>query len=164
MESLGGDQLWFDRFVAEHAAIVYYWVLIGMYLLSPKDAYVFSELVEWHATDTYEVFVQANADALAELPPPLVAANYYRNQDLYMVRRAMMCCIALCCAAGWLAGWLAAHGRGACLRGARLSIEMSQARPRSGGTGDTRRAQARAQALTLLPPPAAVRRLPPPPV
>lgn len=53
MESLGGDQLWFDRFLAEHAAILYYWVLIVMYLLSPKNAYAFSELVEWHATDTY---------------------------------------------------------------------------------------------------------------
>lgn len=53
MESLGGDQLWFDRFLAEHSAILYYWVLILMYLLSPKNAYAFSELVEWHATDTY---------------------------------------------------------------------------------------------------------------
>ncbi|KIZ00464.1 Alternative oxidase 4, chloroplastic/chromoplastic [Monoraphidium neglectum] len=26
MESLGGDLLWFDRFVAEHAALAYYWV------------------------------------------------------------------------------------------------------------------------------------------
>lgn len=53
MESLGGDQLWFDRFLAEHSALAYYWVLIVMYLLSPKNAYAFSELVEWHATDTY---------------------------------------------------------------------------------------------------------------
>lgn len=53
MESLGGDALWFDRFVAEHSAIVYYWGLVLMYMLSPKDAYAFSELVEWHATDTY---------------------------------------------------------------------------------------------------------------
>jgi len=50
MEALGGDQLWFDRFVAEHSALTYYWVLILMYLFSPKDAYAFSELVEWHAT------------------------------------------------------------------------------------------------------------------
>lgn len=49
MEALGGDQLWFDRFVAEHSALSYYWVLILMYLFSPKDAYAFSELVEWHA-------------------------------------------------------------------------------------------------------------------
>jgi ubiquinol oxidase len=53
MESLGGDQLWFDRFLAEHAALAYYWGLILMYLLSPKNAYAFSELVEHHAADTY---------------------------------------------------------------------------------------------------------------
>lgn len=29
MESLGGDRLWFDRFLAEHAAVFYYWVMIG---------------------------------------------------------------------------------------------------------------------------------------
>jgi ubiquinol oxidase len=61
MESLGGDQLWFDRFLAEHSALLYYWVLIFMYLLSPKNAYAFSELVEWHATDTY---TQVSQDTL----------------------------------------------------------------------------------------------------
>ena len=25
MESLGGDQLWIDRFMAQHAAVFYYW-------------------------------------------------------------------------------------------------------------------------------------------
>jgi hypothetical protein len=53
MESLGGDQLWFDRFCAQHAAILYYWALVICYMLSPKFAYLFSELVEWHAADTY---------------------------------------------------------------------------------------------------------------
>jgi ubiquinol oxidase len=86
MESLGGDQLWFDRFIAQHAALLYYWVLIAIYLFSPKLAYAFSELVELHATDTYEQFVETNQEALAQLPPPLVAAAYYRNEDLYMVR------------------------------------------------------------------------------
>lgn len=54
MESLGGDTAWFDRFVAQHAAIVYFWLVIVMYALSPRHAYQFSELVEGHATDTYE--------------------------------------------------------------------------------------------------------------
>jgi hypothetical protein len=54
MESLGGDEAWFDRFVAQHSAIVYYWFLILFYALSPKYAYAFSELVEGHATDTYD--------------------------------------------------------------------------------------------------------------
>ncbi len=53
MEALGGDLLWFDRFVAEHAALLYYWVCIGFYMAAPKHAYQFSELVEWHAVDTY---------------------------------------------------------------------------------------------------------------
>ena len=32
MESLGGDSLWLDRFMAQHGALVYYWVLIGTQL------------------------------------------------------------------------------------------------------------------------------------
>lgn len=46
MEALGGDQLWIDRFMAEHAAVFYYWVLVAMYLVSPSASYAFSELVE----------------------------------------------------------------------------------------------------------------------
>ena len=46
MESLGGDQFWIDRFMAQHAAVFYYWVLIGFFALFPSLAYMFSELVE----------------------------------------------------------------------------------------------------------------------
>lgn len=53
MESLGGDQLWLDRFLAQHAAIVYYWILVVLFVVSPKLAYNFSELIEAHAVDTY---------------------------------------------------------------------------------------------------------------
>ena len=28
MESLGGDQKWLDRFMAQHAAVIYYWILV----------------------------------------------------------------------------------------------------------------------------------------
>ncbi|GIL66978.1 hypothetical protein Vafri_20475 [Volvox africanus] len=84
MESLGGDQLWFDRFCGLHAAVVYYWILLGLYFFSPELAYNFSELIEAHAVDTYGEFVDANEELLKSLPPPLVAAMYYRSQDLYM--------------------------------------------------------------------------------
>eukprot|EP00971_Amphidinium_carterae_P190452 3779769-Amphidinium_carterae.1 len=30
MESLGGDQRWFDRFLAQHGAVAYYWILVGL--------------------------------------------------------------------------------------------------------------------------------------
>jgi hypothetical protein len=33
-------------------------------------------------------FVETNKEKLSELPPPLAAAAYYRNEDLYMVREA----------------------------------------------------------------------------
>jgi hypothetical protein len=60
MESLGGDSAWFDRFVAFHAAIVYYWILILSYAISPKYAYHFSELIEGHAVDTYGGMLHAS--------------------------------------------------------------------------------------------------------
>lgn len=34
MESLGGDRLWIDRFFAQHAAVLYYWVRAGRLLLN----------------------------------------------------------------------------------------------------------------------------------
>lgn len=84
MESLGGDQLWVDRFMAQHAAVVYYIVLLVLFAFSPNLAYNFSELIEAHAVDTYGEFVDANESLLKSLPPPLVAASYYRSADLYM--------------------------------------------------------------------------------
>lgn len=89
MEALGGDQLWVDRFLAMHASIAYYWFLLLFYLISPKIAYNFAELVEYHAVDTYTEFVEVNEELLKSLPPPLVAVQYYRGDDLYMVRLSL---------------------------------------------------------------------------
>lgn len=84
MEALGGDQRWRDRFLAQHAAIVYYWLLVGLWLLSPSLSYNFSELIEAHAVDTYGEFVEANRAALAELPAPSVTCQYYNGPDLFL--------------------------------------------------------------------------------
>lgn len=46
MEALGGDLRWGDRFLAEHAAVFYYWVLVAIYLISPSASYQFMEMVE----------------------------------------------------------------------------------------------------------------------
>lgn len=139
------------RFLAEHAALSYYWLLIIFYLISPKVAYNFMQRVEHHASDTYgqwswrqlsmlacaglpwcscigfvcalcacicplpphsvtimlaglgccllpcatqpmnplhnpaaEEFLETNREVLKTIPPPMVALNYYRNQDLYL--------------------------------------------------------------------------------
>jgi len=83
MEALGGDQRWADRFVAQHSAILYYWILTLVFLASPALSYKFSELLEGHAVDTYGEFVDANEAALRALPPPQAAVDYYGGDDLY---------------------------------------------------------------------------------
>ena len=46
MESLGGDLRWVDRFLGEHAAVMYYWVLVVIFMISPAASYQFMEMVE----------------------------------------------------------------------------------------------------------------------
>ena len=84
MESLGGDRLWIDRFLARHAAIAYLLVLNHLWLLSPSLAYNFSELIEFHAVDTYGEFVDENEELLRRLPAPRAATDYYEGRDLYL--------------------------------------------------------------------------------
>lgn len=83
MESLGGNSEWMDRFIAEHAAVVYYWIVVILFMLEPGLAYNFSHLVEEHAYVTYTEFVEQNEAILREIAPPPVAVSYYRTGDLY---------------------------------------------------------------------------------
>lgn len=84
MESLGGDREWKDRFIAYHGVIVYYWALVALYMLKPELSYNFSHLIENHAVDTYEQFLDENEEILKKLPPPAIAKNYYKTGDLYL--------------------------------------------------------------------------------
>lgn len=84
MEALGGSDRWFDRFVAQHMAVGYYWLVLGLYLYNPTMAYNLNQAIEEHAFATYDAFVKENADELRKLPAPQVARDYYRDGDLYM--------------------------------------------------------------------------------
>lgn len=84
MESLGGANFWGDRLLARATALVYYWIIILVYLVSPKAAYHFMELVEEHAYASYDKFLKAEAETLKQNPAPDVAVQYYRDGDLYM--------------------------------------------------------------------------------
>lgn len=84
MEELGGANFWGDRLLARTAALIYYWVIAALYLVSPRSAYHFMELVEGHAYATYDKFLKAEADTLKTQPAPDVAVKYYRDGDLYM--------------------------------------------------------------------------------
>jgi len=77
MESLGGDQKWWVRFLAQHSAIVYFYILCFLWALSPSLSYRFSELLETHAVNTYSVFIEENEQLLKELPPSMAAIEYY---------------------------------------------------------------------------------------
>lgn len=89
MEALGGDKRWTDRFLARHAAFIYFWVLCGIFFLSPALAYNFSELIEAHAVDTYEEFLDANEERLKALPAPQIAVLYYGGSESYSMRGTM---------------------------------------------------------------------------
>ncbi|KAL4334014.1 hypothetical protein GQ457_07G028060 [Hibiscus cannabinus] len=84
MEELGGNSWWFDRFLAQHIAVFYYFMTVFMYALSPRMAYHFSECVESHAFETYDKFIKAQGDELKKKPAPEVAIKYYTGGDLYL--------------------------------------------------------------------------------
>jgi len=84
MESLGGNQLFFDRFVAQHIAFFYYWLVVILYMVSPAVAYDLNKHVEQHAYATYDEFLTSHADELRAQPAPQVAIDYYQKGDLYM--------------------------------------------------------------------------------
>ena len=84
MESLGGNHRWIDRFIAQHIAVAYYWVVVLLYMLSPKYAYYLMELIENHAYHTYDNHLKTHEAELKAQPAPQVAIDYYRDGDLYM--------------------------------------------------------------------------------
>lgn len=76
MESLGGDSLWWNRFLARHGAMAYYVVLMFLYAFSPRIAYLSSELLEMHAVDTYREFYESNESVLRQMPLTPSAYEY----------------------------------------------------------------------------------------
>ncbi|XP_058070822.1 ubiquinol oxidase 4, chloroplastic/chromoplastic [Magnolia sinica] len=84
MEELGGNSMWFDRFLARHIAIFYYFMTALMYIISPRMAYHFSECVEKHAYSTYDKFIKLQGEELKRMPAPEIAVKYYTEGDLYL--------------------------------------------------------------------------------
>ena len=82
MESLGGSEKFVDRFVAQHIAFFYYWLVIAVYMTSPAIAYDLNKHVEQHAYNTYDEFLESHGEELKLLPAPKVAIDYYQVGDL----------------------------------------------------------------------------------
>tara|TARA_Y100000389_G_C17450690_1_gene514579 strand:- start:457 stop:1368 length:912 start_codon:yes stop_codon:yes gene_type:complete len=81
MESLGGNSKWWNRFLATHGGMAYYGVLLILFMISPRTAYLSSELLEMHAVDTYTEFYESNETILKQLPPTQEGLNYFRYAD-----------------------------------------------------------------------------------
>lgn len=84
MEALGGNKAFLDRFIAQHIAFFYYWLVVALYMISPAVAYDLNKHVEQHAFETYNAFLEENATELKKLPPPQVALDYYEKQNPYL--------------------------------------------------------------------------------
>lgn len=82
MESLGGTEEFGDRFIAQHIAFFYYWIVVSLYIVSPATAYNLNMYVERHAFDTYDKFLKSHGEELKQQPAPQVAIDYYQNGDL----------------------------------------------------------------------------------
>lgn len=80
MEELGGSKSWVDRFLAQHTAVLYYWVVVALYFVAPSLAYNLSEQIEKHAYETYDGFIKQNAEILKTLPAPKIATEYYEQK------------------------------------------------------------------------------------
>ena len=84
MESLGGADRWFDRFVAQHISVGYYLLALGLYFWNPTMSYNLNQYIEEHAFLTYDQFLKEKEEELKAQPAPQVALDYYRDGDLYM--------------------------------------------------------------------------------
>lgn len=84
MEELGGSAFWGDCLLAKTTALIYYWIITALYVVSPNSAYHFMELVEQHAHASYQKYLKDHETELKAQPAPEVAVQYYRDGDLYM--------------------------------------------------------------------------------
>lgn len=83
-EALGGGERAIDRWISRIGVLAYYWILVFVYMIAPKSAYYFNQLIEERAYHTYDKFLKEHEDWLKTQPPPEVAINYYCTGDLYM--------------------------------------------------------------------------------
>ena len=53
MELREGNKYWIDRFFAKHLVLLYFWIMVGYYLINPTNAYDINMKIEKHAFKTY---------------------------------------------------------------------------------------------------------------
>ena len=84
MESLGGNSSVVDRTLAQTMAFGYYWYVTVVYAFSEQAAYHLSELIEDHAFNTYNTFLEINEEKLKSMPVPSIASKYYEQENPFL--------------------------------------------------------------------------------
>jgi len=84
MEALGGNKNIIDRTLAQTMAFFYYWYVVLVYFISEEAAYHLSELIEDHAYETYDEFLQNHGDRLKQMPVPEIAYKYYMEENSFL--------------------------------------------------------------------------------
>ena len=67
MEKRGGDRFWIDRFFARHLVLVYYWIMVFYYFLSPANAYDVNIKIPRGTPLYYVRFYSRKSDSLFSL-------------------------------------------------------------------------------------------------
>jgi hypothetical protein len=62
MERRGGADHWVDRAFARHLVLLYYWIMVVYYSISPVNAYHINEQIEHHAAHTYDKYLTTHPD------------------------------------------------------------------------------------------------------
>ncbi len=78
---LGGLDIWVDRFVARHVAIVIYWVFAITTLIDHEFAALLGEAVEVEAVETYARMLRTAPTAFLDQPAVPAAIDYWRKDN-----------------------------------------------------------------------------------
>ena len=65
-------------------AFGYYWYVTVVYAFSEQAAYHLSELIEDHAFNTYNTFLEINEAKLKTMPVPSIASKYYEQENPFL--------------------------------------------------------------------------------
>jgi ubiquinol oxidase len=84
MESMGGNSNVVDRTLAQAMAFGYYWYVVLLYTFNEPAAYHLSELIEDHAYNTYNTFLNNYEKRLKGMSVPEIARKYYEKDNPFL--------------------------------------------------------------------------------
>ena len=84
---LGGLDLWVDRFVARHVAVVVYWIFALITLFDHQLASLLGEAVEAEAVKTYKTMLLEQPEEWLDQPATPIARAYWHQEGNMWVAR-----------------------------------------------------------------------------